>query len=265
MKEGTSDPEFPKHFDGKRFYNPDAPQARGFLDVLRWKLTSRPEPSPRFMPDVEPSKPPPQVEGSGLRVTLVNHSTRAPPATAASNILTDPIWSERASPLVLGRSAPPQKSGSIVGGSAPHRPRADQPQSLRSSGSADAAPAGGSRRVPHSSFRPASPGCFAPRISGPSTSWIGANRCHSPGSPSTACRRFISQPGNFRPQPDSVVRVRDRMPRTAWYISPETRRSAVISPGFGKSSDRRTSRYCRSERTNRAGSCRRCIWLPMRR
>ena len=33
-------PIFPKHFDGKRFYNPDAPQAPGYLDALRWKLTS---------------------------------------------------------------------------------------------------------------------------------------------------------------------------------------------------------------------------------
>ena len=30
--------EFAKHFDGERFFNPDAPQVRGFLDVLRWKL-----------------------------------------------------------------------------------------------------------------------------------------------------------------------------------------------------------------------------------
>src|SRR5216683_2150337 len=41
----TGDPGFPKHFDGKRFYNPDAPQAPGFLAALRWKLTSRPEPA----------------------------------------------------------------------------------------------------------------------------------------------------------------------------------------------------------------------------
>ena len=26
--------EFPKHFDGKRFYNPDALQAPGYLDAL---------------------------------------------------------------------------------------------------------------------------------------------------------------------------------------------------------------------------------------
>jgi L-ascorbate metabolism protein UlaG (beta-lactamase superfamily) len=86
------------HFDGKRFYNPDAPQARGFLEVIPWKLTSRPEPSPRFISDVEPSKPPRHVEGSALRATLVNHSTVLL-QQQGSNILTDPIWSERASPL----------------------------------------------------------------------------------------------------------------------------------------------------------------------
>jgi L-ascorbate metabolism protein UlaG (beta-lactamase superfamily) len=89
---------FPKHFDGKRFYNPDAPQARGFLGVLRWKLTSRPEPSPRFISDVEASMPPRRVEGSELRVTLVNHSTVLLQLREC-NILTDPIWSGRASPF----------------------------------------------------------------------------------------------------------------------------------------------------------------------
>jgi L-ascorbate metabolism protein UlaG (beta-lactamase superfamily) len=98
MHEGTSDPGFPKHFDGKRFYNPDAPQVRGLREFLRWKLTSRPEPSPSFISDVEPSIPPRRVEGSGLRTTLVNHSTVLL-QHQGSNILTDPIWSERAGPL----------------------------------------------------------------------------------------------------------------------------------------------------------------------
>ncbi|MBZ5620695.1 MAG: MBL fold metallo-hydrolase [Acidobacteriia bacterium] len=98
MQEGTSDPRFPNHFDGKRFYNPDAPQAPGLLEVLRWKLTSRPEPWPRFISDVEQSIPPRRVEGSGLRTTLVNHSTVLL-QQRGSNILTDPIWSERTSPL----------------------------------------------------------------------------------------------------------------------------------------------------------------------
>jgi L-ascorbate metabolism protein UlaG (beta-lactamase superfamily) len=98
MKEGAGDPRFPKHFDGKRFYNPDAPQAPGLLDALRWKLTSRPEPSPSFISDVEQSIPPRRLEGSGLRTTLVNHSTVLL-QHAGANILTDPIWSERAGPL----------------------------------------------------------------------------------------------------------------------------------------------------------------------
>ena len=89
---------FPKHFDGKRFYNPGAPQAPGYLDVLRWKLTIWPEPSPRFIADVEPSIPPERVEGNELRITLVNHSTVLL-QQLGSNILTDPIWSERASPF----------------------------------------------------------------------------------------------------------------------------------------------------------------------
>lgn len=95
---GISDPRFPKHFDGKRFYNPDARQAPGLLDVLRWKLTSRAERSPSFVSDVEESVPPRRVEGSTLRTTLVNHSTVLL-QQRGSNILTDPIWSERASPL----------------------------------------------------------------------------------------------------------------------------------------------------------------------
>src|ERR1035438_1656097 len=89
---------FPRHFDGKRFFNPDAPQASGFLDVLRWKRTSRPEKQPRFVADVEPSTPPQQVTGSELRVTFVNHATTLL-QLAGLNILTDPIWSRRASPF----------------------------------------------------------------------------------------------------------------------------------------------------------------------
>jgi L-ascorbate metabolism protein UlaG (beta-lactamase superfamily) len=98
MQEGSGGPGFPKHFDGKRFYNPDAPQSPGYLDALRWKLSSRPEPSPKFIADVEQSIPPRRVENSGLRATLVNHSTVLLQQLGC-NILTDPVWSERVSPV----------------------------------------------------------------------------------------------------------------------------------------------------------------------
>ena len=98
MPHGAGAPPFSKHFDGKRFFNPDAPQARGFLDALRWKFTSRRERSARFVSDVEQSKPPSRVQFNELRVTLINHSTLLL-QQSGSHILTDPIWSERASPL----------------------------------------------------------------------------------------------------------------------------------------------------------------------
>ena len=96
--EGSTRLVFPQHFDGKRFYNPEAPQAYGFREVIRWKRTSRAAPSPGFLADVEPCKPPKRVESGQLRATLVNHSTVLL-QQRNSNILTDPIWSDRASPL----------------------------------------------------------------------------------------------------------------------------------------------------------------------
>lgn len=92
------DAGYPPHFDGRRFFNPGARQAGGLRDALRWKLTSRPEPSPRFMDDVTPSVPPRSVEGGAIRVTLVNHATVLIQQHGL-NILTDPVWSERVSPV----------------------------------------------------------------------------------------------------------------------------------------------------------------------
>jgi len=87
-----------KHFDGVRFYNPDAPQAPGFRELIRWKLSSRPERSPSFVSDVQQTIPLRRVEGNELRTTLVNHSTVLLQQRGC-NILTDPIWSERPSPV----------------------------------------------------------------------------------------------------------------------------------------------------------------------
>ena len=95
---GAAGLTFPRHFDGKRFFNPYQPSKRGFLDVLRWKLTSRPEASASFVDDVEQSAPPSHVEGAELRATMINHCTVLL-QQRGSNILTDPIWSERTSPL----------------------------------------------------------------------------------------------------------------------------------------------------------------------
>jgi len=98
MPELVSGLPFEMHHDGKRFFNPDGSQARGPGAVLRWKLTSRGEKSPRFLADVKQSIPPRTVEPGQLLVTLVNHSTVLL-QQGALNILTDPIWSDRTSPV----------------------------------------------------------------------------------------------------------------------------------------------------------------------
>ena len=87
-----------KHFDGRRYFNPGAPQVRGFADFLRWKLSTHPERSPGFIPDVQPSKPPAAVDGGRMLVTFVNHSTLLLQQSGV-NLLTDPIWSRRTSPF----------------------------------------------------------------------------------------------------------------------------------------------------------------------
>jgi L-ascorbate metabolism protein UlaG (beta-lactamase superfamily) len=84
------------HFDGLRFFNPDHPDTdRSIRDLLRWKLMETAAPWPRSVP-VQQSVPDAQV--AGLRVTIVGHASVLIQA-GGLNVLTDPVWSDRASPL----------------------------------------------------------------------------------------------------------------------------------------------------------------------
>lgn len=86
------------HFNGRKFHNLEGPSRRGFVDFLRWKLTGKPGEWNKWI-DAEPGSPPPnRVDGEKLRITFINHATVLI-QTAGLNILTDPIWSDRASPF----------------------------------------------------------------------------------------------------------------------------------------------------------------------
>jgi L-ascorbate metabolism protein UlaG (beta-lactamase superfamily) len=85
------------HFDGSKFENHWAPMPNRFLDFLKWRLTSNRGHWPESV-EVTTSVPPARVSGDLLRVTNVGHATVLL-QTQDLNILTDPIWSERASPL----------------------------------------------------------------------------------------------------------------------------------------------------------------------
>ena len=85
------------HFDGRRFQNLD-PGWQTERSFLRWRLTRKPGVW-REWTDAEPGPAPPErVRGKKLRVTFVNHSTTLIQMDGV-NILTDPIWSDRASPF----------------------------------------------------------------------------------------------------------------------------------------------------------------------
>lgn len=85
------------HFDGRKFDNPWAPMPDRFGAFLKWRLAADRGPWPEAVP-VNPSTPPARVADDTLRVTYVGHATVLL-QTQGLNILTDPIWSERASPL----------------------------------------------------------------------------------------------------------------------------------------------------------------------
>ena len=86
------------HFDGTRFFYPGHPTDRSRLDVLKWQFGG--DPRPRW-PDDFPGlrdTPPQRVEGAALRVSFVGHASLLI-QTHGVNILVDPVWAERASPL----------------------------------------------------------------------------------------------------------------------------------------------------------------------
>ena len=84
------------NFDGQRFFNPGEPQTdRTLRQVLRWKLAGAAAAWPKQVA-VQPVVPDARVDG--LRVTMVGHATLLIQA-AGLNVLTDPVWSARASPL----------------------------------------------------------------------------------------------------------------------------------------------------------------------
>ncbi len=84
------------HFDGVRFFNPGHPDTdRSLGDMLRWKFGEKPAHWPKAVPAQQVV---PEARVDGLRVTMVGHATVLIQA-GGLNVLTDPLWSSRASPV----------------------------------------------------------------------------------------------------------------------------------------------------------------------
>ena len=86
------------HYDGTRFFVPGAPATDKTTSDL-WRLLRSPRARwPDRVPPVAPSPVLPRVEDRGLRVTSLGHASHLL-QLAGLNLLIDPVWSERASPL----------------------------------------------------------------------------------------------------------------------------------------------------------------------
>jgi L-ascorbate metabolism protein UlaG (beta-lactamase superfamily) len=85
------------HFDGTRFFIPGHTTDRPLRDILRWRFTETRAKWPAAYPSPFADATPPQ-RVDGLRVTLIGHASFLV-QLAGQNILIDPVWSPRASPL----------------------------------------------------------------------------------------------------------------------------------------------------------------------
>lgn len=91
--------KFPKsdHCDGELFFNPTGPISKSFRDLLKWRRTSKRAPWPKW---VENRGTPSLAATTGadeVVLTFINHVTFLI-QTNGLNILTDPLFSLRASP-----------------------------------------------------------------------------------------------------------------------------------------------------------------------
>ena len=134
------------HFDGRHFFNPESRRAPRRLDprrfLNRWASGERAA-WPDSVP-VRPTVPPRRVDGRARcwsPGSAIRPCSSRPPGL---NILTDPIWSERASPFSFIGPRRVRAPGVRFEDLPQDRPRPRQPQSLRPSGPADAAAGSGS-------------------------------------------------------------------------------------------------------------------------
>jgi len=87
------------HFDGERFFNPGTGgSARGFRDFLRWQRTRQRTPWPEWVENRAQPALPPRLDAGALALTFINHITFLI-QFCGLNVLTDPVYSQRASPF----------------------------------------------------------------------------------------------------------------------------------------------------------------------
>jgi hypothetical protein len=86
------------HFDGTRFFVPGREASdKGLTDLLKWRFSEKPADWPPLAPAAQ-DRPPARVEGADVRISYVGHASLLI-QTHGVNLLVDPVWAERASPV----------------------------------------------------------------------------------------------------------------------------------------------------------------------
>jgi L-ascorbate metabolism protein UlaG (beta-lactamase superfamily) len=87
------------HFDGRRFYNPGSAAApRSLLQAIRWQLQAQRAVWPKHVPNPAFAPPPSSVGPDTVAISFINHASFLIRFSGLV-VLTDPIFSERCSPL----------------------------------------------------------------------------------------------------------------------------------------------------------------------
>ncbi len=87
------------HCDGEVFFNPGPPRpGRGRLDLLRWRLSGGRVAWPDWVADPAYSPPPNDVAPGKVAITFLGHASFLL-TFAGLTVLTDPVFSQRCSPV----------------------------------------------------------------------------------------------------------------------------------------------------------------------
>jgi L-ascorbate metabolism protein UlaG (beta-lactamase superfamily) len=86
------------HFDGMTFFNPEGPQPTTFQQFARLQFSEPWESWPERLESPFADRPPARVDGKTARIAFVGHASWLL-QTGSLNILIDPVWSVRASPV----------------------------------------------------------------------------------------------------------------------------------------------------------------------
>lgn len=86
------------HFDGKKFFNTKFTDKNGFINFWKWQLEKNSATWPEFVDDNAKPEIATTLKTGEISTTYVNHITHLIQVKNL-NLLTDPMFSERASPL----------------------------------------------------------------------------------------------------------------------------------------------------------------------